>query len=418
VNTDSSNFQPLHLFSNPNQGEYPRAGLTLVGSTLYGTTSYDGIGGSGSVYSIDAFAVSASGTTVTFPVGGPAVAVDPSVGLISPNPTLTGATMTISSGTIQPGDTLHFINQNGITGSYSAGVLTLSGAATTAQYQTALQSVTFSSTSTSITTRAIATVAFDGSLVSGAAAESVDVANNVVIASGSTAVFNFGGLPVAVDPGVVISSTDTHLSGAVVTLADYGYDYADTLSFTSPAGSGITGSFSITYYGGAVLTLSGNATVAQYQAALRSVTFTSNSRNASTASLSMYTVDGALNSTPAAETVDLSPGTFIASGAVNTFTVAGSPVSVDPGLTVSTSDSYWTLADVFITSGTLQPGDTLNFTIPAGSSIGGSYGGGVLSLGGAVRPPDSWPSCDRSPSLPPAPTPLPGHSSSTPKITR
>ena len=40
-------------------------------------------------------------------------------------------------------------------GSYSGGVLTLTGSATPAQYQAALQSVTFSSTSTSTATRTV-----------------------------------------------------------------------------------------------------------------------------------------------------------------------------------------------------------------------------------------------------------------------
>ena len=82
--------------------------------------------------------------------------------------------MTISSGTLQSGDTLNFTNQNGITGSYSGGVLTLSGSATPAQYQTALQSVTFSTTSTSTTTRSISIVAIDGASNSNSAAESVN----------------------------------------------------------------------------------------------------------------------------------------------------------------------------------------------------------------------------------------------------
>ena len=81
--------------------------------------------------------------------------------------------MTISAGTLQSGDTLSFTSPSGsgITGSYSGGVLTLSGSATVAQYQAALQSVTFSSTSTSTTARAISIVAIDGTLTSNAAAE-------------------------------------------------------------------------------------------------------------------------------------------------------------------------------------------------------------------------------------------------------
>jgi hypothetical protein len=61
---------------------------------------------------------------------------------------LTGATVQITTG-LTTGDVLAFTNANGITGSYDAatGKLTLSGTATVAQYQAALQSVTYSSTS-------------------------------------------------------------------------------------------------------------------------------------------------------------------------------------------------------------------------------------------------------------------------------
>ena len=105
--------------------------------------------------------VTPSGTTNTFTVGGSAVAVDSGVTVTSNDTDLTGATVTISAGTLQSGDTLNFTNQNGITGSYSGGVLTLSGSATPAQYQTALQSVTFSTTSTNTTTRSLSIVALD-----------------------------------------------------------------------------------------------------------------------------------------------------------------------------------------------------------------------------------------------------------------
>ena len=55
------------------------------------------------------------------------------------------ATVTITGGLLA-GDQLDFTNQNGITGSYSSGVLTLSGVASASAYQAALNSVAFSST--------------------------------------------------------------------------------------------------------------------------------------------------------------------------------------------------------------------------------------------------------------------------------
>jgi len=83
--------------------------------------------------------------------GNPATAVDGALTVTdSGSTTLTGATVTISSGFLA-GDQLNFTNQNGITGSYNAatGVLTLSGASSVANYQTALDSVSYSSTSSS-----------------------------------------------------------------------------------------------------------------------------------------------------------------------------------------------------------------------------------------------------------------------------
>ena len=59
------------------------------------------------------------------------------------------------TGTLQPGDMLNFTNQNGITGNFLGGVLTLSGTAAVASYQTALQSVTFSTTSLNTASRSI-----------------------------------------------------------------------------------------------------------------------------------------------------------------------------------------------------------------------------------------------------------------------
>ncbi len=89
--------------------------------------------------------------------------------------------MTINN--YQSGDSLNFANQNGITGVYAAGVLTLSGSATPAQYQTALQSVTFSSTSTSAVARSISIVATDtiDSLTSNTATTQIVVSAPVTV---------------------------------------------------------------------------------------------------------------------------------------------------------------------------------------------------------------------------------------------
>jgi len=79
---------------------------------------------------------------------------------------LTGATVTISSGLDAANDVLNFTDQNGITGVYDAmtGVLTLSGTASAADYQTAIRSVTYDNafTTESTATRTISIVVTDG----------------------------------------------------------------------------------------------------------------------------------------------------------------------------------------------------------------------------------------------------------------
>ena len=65
------------------------------------------------------------------------------------NPVLARATVSITGNFAAGEDVLGFTNQNGIVGTYNAaaGVLSLSGAATLAQYQAALRSVTYANTS-------------------------------------------------------------------------------------------------------------------------------------------------------------------------------------------------------------------------------------------------------------------------------
>lgn len=73
-------------------------------------------------------------------------AVAPGLGVAdADDAVLLGATVTLTAAA--PGDQLAFVNQGGITGSYGAGTLTLSGSATTAAYQTALRSVRYLTTS-------------------------------------------------------------------------------------------------------------------------------------------------------------------------------------------------------------------------------------------------------------------------------
>ena len=87
---------------------------------------------------------------------------------------LAGATVSIV-GNYASGDVLIFADQNDITGSYSNGVLMLTGNASVASYQSALQSITFASTNNSTATRTVSYVVNDGSLNSASATKLIDV---------------------------------------------------------------------------------------------------------------------------------------------------------------------------------------------------------------------------------------------------
>jgi hypothetical protein len=90
--------------------------------------------------------ITTAGGTAGYVIGAPAILVDGTLTLTDPDSaSLVGATVRITTG-YTSGDTLAFNNQGGVTGSYSAGVLTLTGNATPLEYQIALRAVTFATT--------------------------------------------------------------------------------------------------------------------------------------------------------------------------------------------------------------------------------------------------------------------------------
>src|ERR1019366_4818649 len=185
------------------------------------------------------------------------------------------------------GDALNFSNQNGISGSYNAatGVLTLSGTATVAQYQAALESVTFSSSShnpTSFgtdTSRTVSWVVNDGTANSAAQTSTINITavNDapVITNAGNTIGYTeLQAVAPAIDAGLTVSDADNlNLASAAVSITN-GFLAGDALNFSNQ--NGISGTYNAAT---GVLTLSGPATVVQYQAALESVTFSSSSHN-------------------------------------------------------------------------------------------------------------------------------------------
>src|SRR5581483_3620862 len=159
--------------------------------------------------------------------------------------------------------------------------LTLSGSASVADYQTALRSVAFGSSSddpTSLdsdTTRTVSFTADDGALQSTAGTRDVAVIGvndaPVVTTSSGSAAYTEGGAAAVVDPGVAVADADNaNLAGASVSI---GSPVTDDALSADTSGTSISAS-----YDAGTLTLSGADTVAHYQQVLRTVTFSSSSQ--------------------------------------------------------------------------------------------------------------------------------------------
>jgi hypothetical protein len=217
--------------------------------------------------------VTTSGSTgQTYTLGGSAVAVDSGLTVTSSDADITGASEVITN--FQTGDALNFTNQNGISGVYSAGTLTLSGSATPAQYTAALQSVTFSTSSVNTATRTVDVTGDDSAASPTAGNTGVDTVHVAiaapVVTANQTSKADTAGQTVTVDSAVTVSSFDTDVTGAVVTISG-NFQSGDTLHFTPQNG------ISIVSNSGGALTLTGTTTPANYQTALQSITYSSTS---------------------------------------------------------------------------------------------------------------------------------------------
>jgi hypothetical protein len=346
----------------------------------------------------DAPALGAGGNTVAYVEDDPATPVNPDL-TVSDNDDaeLESAEVAIGEGFDSSEDELIFVNQNGITGVYdtSTGVLTLIGAASVADYQAALRSVDYRNNDQSGPSTADRSISFavnDGEVDSNAVTTTVTVAQvadaPILTAGSNAATFTEGGAPVVVDDAITVSDIDSvSLTGATVSIsAGFVALQGDTLGFADQ--NGIAGN----YDGGTgVLTLSGLASVADYQAALRTVTF-SNTSDAPTPTrtISFEATDGGATSAPATHAVALvgvNDAPTVVSGATLDYTEDDSATAIDPALTVDDVDSATIAgATVTIDAGYANGQDVLSLVPSPQNGISGSFdaGAGKLTLSGSA----------------------------------
>ena len=312
------------------------------------------------------------------------------------NPTLAGATVSI--GGLLAGDGLNFTNQNGITGSYNAltGVLTLSGTASVAAYQAALESVTFSSISHNPTSfgtdssRSISWAVNDGTLSSTLATTTI----NITAVNDAPVISNVSG---SVSTN---QNTPVTLKASTGTVTDVDAAPSDLLLATlsvahgtlAPIGS-VPGLTIVNGQDGSAGVLQFTGTQAALTQAIETGVSYTPALNYNGPDTLTFTVNDQGHTGPVAAQATATIGITVSADQAPVIGNAGNTVgytelqavapAIDAALTVSDADTP-TLAGATVSIGGLLAGDGLNFTNQNG--ITGSYNAltGVLTLSGTA----------------------------------
>jgi len=286
-----------------------------------------------------------AGAAATYHGGGAAAAIAPSLSVADYGSTILESASVAITGGFLTGDSLNFANQHGISGSYNAatGILTLTGMATLANYQAALDSITYSSSLADPSkggTDAARTVTFstnDGLNSSKSLAASLTLAATPApsLSGAGDPAYQLGGAAVAIAHGLAVSDAGSStLASATVTITG-GFVAGDALGFANQ--NGITGSYNAAT---GVLTLTGTASVAAYQTALESVTYFSAAADPTQAgaarTVNFSVSDGSHSSATVAASVVLTPKPVMElDGSIHTGGPAADTISGAPPLASS-----------------------------------------------------------------------------------
>lgn len=218
-----------------------------------------------------------TGGTISYTEGDGEITIPTSVTISDvDDPNMDSATIFITTNYFNGEDVLNFVDTGNITGSFNSttGVLTLSGSATLAEYETALENILYENTSSDPIelTRTVSVLVNDGDTDSNT--ESRDI--SITAANSPPVLSNIETSDLAYpDAAVKITNTiqvtdpdDTAIDSAVVIISSNFQVSEDSLVYSTLYG--ISGSYNATT---GKLILSGSASFSDYQTALRSVEY-------------------------------------------------------------------------------------------------------------------------------------------------
>ncbi|MCY2968659.1 MAG: sulfurtransferase, partial [Planctomycetota bacterium] len=326
----------------------------------------------------------------------PALAINPSISLSDSDHTrLASATVKISANFSTAQDLLEFFGNamtGNIVGNYNlrTGVLSLiseGATATPAQFEAALRRVTYRNLSDAPTTltRSISFQASDGITLSNIVIGTITITpvNDAPILSGANAIaYATSQAATAINPTILVADIDnTTQSTATVRIATNYVAGEDLLAFTGTTATGnITGSFDSGTGTMTLTSVGSTATKAQFQAALRLITYRNTSLHPALAARTVeYQIsDGFLlsNRVTCLVTIKVAGAAPVLSGGSTLSYKEKQPAKiVNSAITVADSDSAslaW--ATVKLSSGFAAGQDVLDFAGDATTgNITGSY---------------------------------------------
>ena len=304
---------------------------------------------------------------------------------------LDSAKIQISSNYLSSEDTLTFTNAHGITGSWldGSGTLILTGNAALADYSSALQEVYYQNSNSvpSTATRTVSVSVSDGTGFSSTSTRNItmNAVNNAPVLSSiesGTLAYTDGDPDTSITASLAISDADdAYLDTAWVTISNNYVSGEDKLDFATA--NGITAVWSSV---NGILTLTGSASISNYQTALRAVTYDNLNPDpdTSTRTISFKVSDGTDHSSMISRNLSVTavndaPVLAALEGAGLVYTAGDGAVVITDSLTVSDGDDTMIdSAQVQITTNYFSGEDSLGCSSIYG--ISGTWNSGVGTL--------------------------------------
>lgn len=339
--------------------------------------------------------VNAVVTNINYTEGDGAVILDGAMTITDvDNTSMAVATIMIASNYVQGEDVLGFTNQPGITGAFDAvaGTLTLSGASSIANYEAALQLVTYENTSATpdVSTRSLDISVNDGSATSSFQTITITITSiadppQVTVTATDLSYTENEGAKVIDAAFNVTDLDDTELESALISISGY-QQGEDVLGFVDQAG--ISGVFDAV---AGTLSLSGTSALANYQVAIQSVTYenVSEDPDLTVRTISITTNDGESSSVAGTRNIVITAvndaPTIMGTATATTYVEGSGPMIVDDQLTPDDVDNTMLNSAEASLGASFITGEDLLAATPAGAiSVSFNSTTGVLSFSGTA----------------------------------